>query len=211
MPLAGGFARDGECTAAPMHSIAVMAVRSALLGKGHIAMTIDQGARYGALSGRYADRRRYASPRRPIAYFDQSEQIPTVDEAGDRTALCSRSTGRGLARGRCHGAVHAGRGRQCASAARKMHHGRSLIAMSGIALMAFIDTSAAGRIARSRRSARKRCFTDLFHEDGVRVLRSRNPCERNAVASGDAVAAVLGRYSEENDLKRYGRERRRSM
>ncbi len=166
----------------------------ALLGKGHIAMTIDQGPemeRYqgvtpieGATLGAAA-----------VSYFDQSEQIPTVVK---------------LAVGRLSAPGEPERWRAGGVMVQFMpgeggvrERGEEVI-MKDIdkdvweRAAAFIETVQADELLDPAISQNTLLYR-LFHEDGVRVydpLPVRAACGCNA----ETIAAVLSRYTLE-DLK----------
>lgn len=167
---------------------------AALLGKGHIAMTIDQGPdmeRYQGVTPIEGETLAKAA----IAYFDQSEQIPTVVK---------------LAIGRLSlpGAEEAWR---AGGVMAQFMPGEGGVRERGEEVimgeldrdvwdrtMAFIDTVQPDELLDPAISPETLLYR-LFHEDGVRVYDPQ-PVRAECSCSGEAVAAVLGRYSQ-GDLK----------
>ena len=163
----------------------------AILGKGAIALTIDQGPdmdRYQGVTPIEGETLADAA----VAYFGQSEQIPTVV----RLAVGRIQTPGGAEQWRAGGLmaqfVPQEGGRERGESTRLT--GEDLDAWERAS--AFIETTQDDELLDPSISAETLLYR-LFHEDGVRVfdaLPLRAACGCNA----DKIAAVLSRYSRED-------------
>lgn len=191
--LVADYATDGALRATASFDQEAAAVRGlgALIGNGHMAITIDQGAdmdRYQGVTPLDGD----TLARAAVSYFDQSEQIPTaVKLAVGRVMLPGKGEvwraggiiaqfvpGEGGARERGEAALNAPEGLEMWERAA-----------------AFLETTQADELLDPSLST-ERLLYRLFHEDGVRVFKPSNlhaECGCNA----DKIAAVLGRYTTE--------------
>ena len=165
---------------------------AALIGKGHIAMTVDQGPdmeRYQAVTSIEGDSLSAAA----IAYFDQSEQIPTVIKlavgriaepgAGERWraggVMAQFMPGEGGTRERGEEVIMGAFDQEIWE--------RSA---------AFVETVQADELLDPAISP-ERLLYRLFHEDGVRVFDAQ-PLHRGCSCNSGKIAAVLERYSEDD-------------
>lgn len=164
----------------------------ALLGKGSIVMTIDQGAdmdRYQGVTPIEGETLAEAA----IAYFDQSEQIPTViklavgriqapgeEETWRAGGLMAQFVpGEGGTRARGEAALQTAEDQETWDRAA-----------------AFVETTQADELLDPSISAETLLYR-LFNQDGVRVFepqRLRAECSCNR----DKISAVLSRYTEED-------------
>lgn len=160
----------------------------ALLGKGAIALTIDQGPhmdRYQGVTPLEGETLADAA----VAYFGQSEQIPTVV----RLAVGRVQTPGGAARWRAGGLmaqfVPQEGGRERGEAQRLTHEYMDQWDRA----RAFIETTQDDELLDPAISAETLLYR-LFHEDGVRVF---DPLPLRAACGCGAgkIAAVLSRYS----------------
>ncbi|MHA7871320.1 MAG: Hsp33 family molecular chaperone [Hyphococcus sp.] len=162
---------------------------AALLGKGHIAMTIDQGAdmdRYQGVTPIEGDDLGAAA----VSYFDQSEQIPTVVKL---------AVGRLSAPGRPEQWRAGGIMAQFMPGEGGARERGEEVIMSDLdrevwdRTAAFLETVQADEMLDPAISAETLLYR-LFHEDGVRVYDPQ-PIRAECSCSGDAIEAVLSRYS----------------
>lgn len=162
---------------------------AALMGKGHLALTIDQGPdmeRYQGVTpieGRSLEEA-------AVGYFDQSEQIPSaVRLAVGRVILPGRP-----AVWRAGGVIvqfmpGEGGTRERGEAVLKSAEDREAWDRAA----AFLNTTQADELLDPGLSPEELLYR-LFHEDGVRVFEAqaiRSACACNA----DKIAAVLSRYT----------------
>lgn len=163
----------------------------ALLGKGHIAMTIDQGPemeRYqgvtpieGATLGAAA-----------VSYFDQSEQIPTVVKL---------AVGRLSSPGKPEMWRAGGVMVQFMPGEGGVRERGEEVIMKDVdqdvwdRTAAFVETVQADELLDPAISPQTLLYR-LFHEDGVRVYDPQ-PVRAVCSCNGETIAAVLGRYSQE--------------
>ena len=187
--VAGGALR-GMAKAAPDLPAEARGI-AALTGKGHIAMTIDQGPdmeRYQAVTPIEGEALSDAA----VAYFDQSEQIPTVIRlavgriaepgAGERWraggVMAQFVPGEGGARERGEDVIMGAFDREIWE--------RSA---------AFVETVQADELLDPAISP-ERLLYRLFHEDGARVFDAQ-PVHHDCGCNSGKIAAVLERYGEE--------------
>ncbi len=163
----------------------------ALLGEGHIVMTIDHGAdmeRYqGVTPIEGADLAEAA-----IAYFAQSEQIPTVV----RLAVGRLSTPGEPDRWRAGGIMAQfvpgeGGTRERGEEILQSEEDRDVWAR----VAAFVGTAKDDELLDPAISAETLLYR-LFHEDGVRAFAPQ-PVRAECGCNGEKIAAVLSRYSED--------------
>ncbi|MEE2690420.1 MAG: Hsp33 family molecular chaperone [Pseudomonadota bacterium] len=160
----------------------------ALLGAGHIALTIDQGPdmeRYQGVTPIEGD----SLARAAISYFDQSEQIPTAVKL---------AVGRVYRPGegetwRAGGVIvqfmpGEGGGRERGEAVLKAPEDRDLWERAAVLL----ETTQADELLDPDLSAETLLYR-LYHEDGVRVFEPK-PVRAECSCSADKIAAVLERY-----------------
>jgi molecular chaperone Hsp33 len=174
---------------------------AALMGKGHLAITIDQGPdmeRYQGVTpieGRTLEEA-------AIAYFDQSEQIPTAvklavgkvyrqgggEEWRAGGVIVQFMPGEGGARERGEAVLKSDEDEEAWSRAS-----------------AFLNTTQADELLDPGLTAEDLLFR-LFHEDGVRVFNAR-PLIARCSCNADKIAAVLSRYTADDlaDLADDGR------
>jgi molecular chaperone Hsp33 len=162
-----------------------------LLGKGHVAMTIDQGP----------DRERYQGvtaldghslSAAAITYFDQSEQIPTVVKlaVGRLSAPGQPESWRG---GGLMVQFMPGEG-------GTRERGEEIIMSEDDRdqwerAAAFVETIQADELLDPEISAETLLYR-LFHEDGVRIYDPQ-PVKAACGCNSDKIASVLKRYSED--------------
>ncbi|NWG92730.1 MAG: Hsp33 family molecular chaperone [Parvularculaceae bacterium] len=164
---------------------------AALMGKGHLALTIDQGPdmeRYQGVTPLEGGTLEEAA----IAYFDRSEQIPTAV----RLAV-GRVTRKGEGEAWRAGGVIAqfipgeGGARERGEAALKSAEDQEAWDRAA----AFLNTTRADELLDPELPPEELLYR-LYHEDGVRVFEAkaiRADCSCNA----GKIAAVLSRYSPE--------------
>lgn len=163
-----------------------------LLGEGSIVMTIDQGAdmdRYQGVTPIEGESLAEAA----VAYFDQSEQIPTVV----KLAVGRIQTAGGEETWRAGGLMAQfvpgeGGSRERGEAMLLSADDRETWDRAA----AFVETVQADELLDPAISAETLLYR-LFHEDGVRVfdaqaLRADCSCNR------DKISAVLARYTQED-------------
>ncbi len=187
---AGGALRATAKYDADMVGNAPTGPAGALLGKGHLAMTVDQGPdmeRYQGITALTENSLAAAA----VSYFDQSEQIPTVV----KLAVGNLSVPGQDPVWRAGGMIvqfMPGEG-------GVRERGEEIIMSDGDRdiwerAVAFMQTIKADELLDPEISAQTLLYR-LFHEDGVRIYDPqlvRADCSCN----GDKVAAVLARYSE---------------
>lgn len=162
----------------------------ALLGRGHIAMTIDQGPemeRYQGVTPLESGTLAAAA----VAYFDQSEQIPTAVKLA-----VGKVTRPGAAPAWRAGGIiiqfvpGEGGGRERGEAALNAAEDRETWERAA----ALLETTQADELLDPSLSAETLLYR-LYHEDGVRVF-SRTPVRAECSCNAGKIAAVLQRYSE---------------
>lgn len=173
----------------------------ALMGKGHLAITIDQGPdmeRYQGVTPIEGKTLEEAA----IAYFNQSEQIPTAvklavgkvyrpgggEEWRAGGVIVQFMPGEGGARERGEAVLRSDEDDEAWSRAS-----------------AFLNTTQADELLDPGLTAEDLLYR-LFHEDGVRVFEAR-PVAARCSCNADKIAAVLSRYAAEElaDLAEDGR------
>ncbi|MEX0645490.1 MAG: Hsp33 family molecular chaperone [Parvularculaceae bacterium] len=162
-----------------------------LVGRGHMAMTIDQGPdteRYQGVTSIEGASLADAA----VAYFDQSEQIPTAV----MLAVGSVKRPRGAESWRAGGIIAQfmpGEGgvRERGEAVLKAPEDRELWERAA----AFLATTQADELLDPGVSAETLLYR-LFHEDGVRVFEPR-PVRAACSCNAEKISAVLERYSAE--------------
>ncbi len=165
---------------------------TALIGKGHIVMTIDQGEdmeRYQGVTPIEGTSLAEAA----VAYFAQSEQIPTAI----RLAVGRMSTPGEPDRWRAGGIMAQfvpgeGGTRERGEEILKSEDDRDVWARAA----AFVETTKDDELLDPMISAETLLYR-LFHEDGVRAFTPQ-PVHGECGCSGDKIAAVLSRYSEDD-------------
>ncbi|MEM8936340.1 MAG: Hsp33 family molecular chaperone [Pseudomonadota bacterium] len=158
----------------------------ALLGKGHIAMTVDQGPdmeRYQGVTPLEGDTMAAIG----VGYFAQSEQIPTALKLAVGRIAAPGETERWRAGGVMAQLTPAEGGVRGAPSATDPDDEESWLRAA-----AFIDTIADDELLDPAISA-ERLLYRLFHEDGVRVFDPQ-PVRAQCRCNSDKIAAVLGRY-----------------
>jgi molecular chaperone Hsp33 len=163
----------------------------ALLGKGHIVMTIDQGAdmeRYQGVTPIEGGNLAEAA----VAYFKQSEQIPTVI----RLAV-GRVSAPGEPESWRAGGIMAqfvpgeGGTRERGEEILKSDDDRDVWAR----VAAFVGTAKDDELLDPAISAETLLYR-LFHEDGVRAFEPQ-PVRAECGCKAEKISAVLSRYSED--------------
>lgn len=165
---------------------------AALLGKGHVVMTIDQGAdmeRYQGVTP--LDGKDLSSA--AVSYFNQSEQIPTAirlavgrvvrpgapDEWRAGGIMAQFVPGEGGTRERGEDAAMSGDEREVWDRAA-----------------AFVQSTQDDELLDPEISAETLLFR-LFHEDGVRVFDAK-PVRAACGCNSEKIEVVLGRYTEDD-------------
>ncbi len=164
---------------------------AALLGKGHIVMTIDQGPEMERYQG-VTSIEGASLAEAAIAYFDQSEQIPTVVKlaVGKLSAPGARDQWRA-------GGIMVqfvpgeGGSRERGDETLMNEEDRDVWERAA----AFAQTAKDDELLDPAISAETLLYR-LFHEDGVRVFDPQ-PVRADCRCNGEKIAAVLGRYSED--------------
>lgn len=165
---------------------------AALMGKGHLALTIDQGPdmeRYQGvtpLEGRTLEEA-------AIAYFDRSEQIPTAVKLAVGKVM-RPGTG---AHWRAGGVIvqfmpAEGGSRERGEAALKSDEDREIWDRAA----AFLNTTQADELLDPALTPEELLFR-LYHEDGVRVFEP-NIVRAACGCNSGKIAAVLSRYSTDD-------------
>lgn len=163
----------------------------ALLGKGHIAMTVDQGPdmeRYQAVTPIEGDTLSAAA----ISYFDQSEQIPTVIKLAVGR-IAEPGTGEHWRAGGVMAQFIPGEGgvRERGEEVIMGDFDQEIWERSA----AFVETVQADELLDPAISPETLLYR-LFHEDGVRVFDAQ-PVHHACGCNSGKIAAVLERYSED--------------
>lgn len=163
---------------------------AALLGDGHIAMTIDQGAdmeRYQGVTPIEGDTLADAA----VAYFAQSEQIPTVVKLAVGKISLPGQPERWRAGG-IMAQFMPGEGgtRQRGEEMLLSEDDRDIWERAA----AFIETTQHDELLDPAVSIETLLYR-LFHEDGVRVF-SAQPVKAACACTYEKIAAVLERYEE---------------
>jgi len=165
---------------------------SALMGKGHLAMTIDQGPdmeRYQGVTPIEGKTLEEAA----VGYFDQSEQIPTavrlavgkVIKAGESEAwraggiIVQFMPGEGGSRERGEAVLSSDDDRETWDRAA-----------------AFLKSTQADELLDPALAPEELLFR-LYHEDGVRVFEAK-PIRAACACNAGKISAVLSRYTAED-------------
>ena len=168
------------------------AVIGDLIGKGHVAMTIDQGPdmeRYQGVTPIEGDNLAAAA----VAYFDQSEQIPT---------LVKLAVGRLSAPGQPDQWRAGGLMAQFVPGEGGLRERGEEVVMNADdretweRASAFVETVQADELLDPSISAETLLYR-LFHEEGVRVFDSQT-VRAECGCNGDKIATVLERYGEDD-------------
>jgi len=163
----------------------------ALLGKGHIVITIDQGAdmeRYQGVTPIEGAGLAEAA----VAYFSQSEQIPTVIRLAVGRVSAPGEPDRWRAGGIMAQFVPGeGGARERGEEILKSDDDRDVWARAA----AFVGTAKDDELLDPAISAETLLYR-LFHEDGVRAFAPQ-PVRAECGCNGEKIAAVLSRYSED--------------
>ncbi len=167
------------------------AVGPSLLGKSHIVMTIDQGAdmeRYQGVTPLDGASLSQAA----VAYFDQSEQIPTAV----RLAVGRISAPGEPEQWRAGGIMAQfvpgeGGARERGEEVLMSHDDQDLWDRAN----AFVQSAEDDELLDPGISSETLLYR-LFHEDGVRVF-DRQEIRADCSCNSDKIEAVLGRYGEE--------------
>ena len=164
---------------------------AALLGKGHIVMTIDQGPdmeRYQGVTPLEGASLAAAA----IAYFDQSEQIPTVVKLAVGRLSAPGAPDQWRAGGIMAQFVPGEGGvRERGEEMLMDEDDRDVWERAA----AFVETTKDDELLDPAISAETLLYR-LFHEDGVRVFDPQ-PVLADCNCNGEKIAAVLSRYSED--------------
>lgn len=164
----------------------------ALLGKGHLALTIDQGPDMELYQG-VTPLEGASLERAAVAYFDQSEQIPTaVRLAVGRIARPGEPE-----RWRAGGAIvqfmpGEGGSRERGEAVIKTEEDQEAWDRAA----AFLLSTAADELLDPAIGAETLLYR-LFHQDGVRVFPAKL-VRADCRCSADRIGAVLTRYAPED-------------
>ncbi|MBL4619149.1 MAG: Hsp33 family molecular chaperone [Marinicaulis sp.] len=188
------YSAGGALRATAKHDVNLLGVLTgpagALLGKGHLAMTVDQGPdmeRYQGITALTENSLAAAA----VSYFDQSEQIPTVV----KLAVGHLSVPGQDPAWRAGGMIV-----QFMPGEGGVRERGEEIIMSdddrGIweRAVAFTHTIKVDELLDPAISPQTLLYR-LFHEDGVRIYDPQ-PVRADCSCNGDKVAAVLARYSE---------------
>lgn len=191
--LVADYASDGAVRAtASLNGAAASRGLARLMGKGHLAITIDQGPdmeRYQGVTpieGRTLEEA-------AVGYFDQSEQIPTAV----RLAVGKVYRPGGDEEWRAGGVIvqfmpGEGGARERGEAVLKSEEDEEAWSRAA----AFLNTTQADELLDPGLTAEDLLFR-LFHEDGVRVFEPR-PLSARCSCNADKIAAVLSRYAPED-------------
>ena len=164
---------------------------AALLGKGHVAMTIDQGAEMERYQG-VTPIEGASLADAAVAYFAQSEQIPTVVQlAVGKISLPGQAE-----RWRAGGIMAQFMPGEGGSRAR----GEEMLMSqedreNWERAAAFIETTQHDELLDPAVSVETLLYR-LFHEDGVRVFDAQ-PVHAHCECNQNKIAAVLERYAED--------------
>lgn len=200
--LVADYVSDGAIRAtASVAGAAATRGLAALMGKGHLALTIDQGPdmeRYQGVTPIEGKTLEEAA----VGYFDQSEQIPTavklavgkISRPGEGEAwraggvIVQFMPGEGGARERGEASLKSAEDQETWDRAA-----------------AFLNTTQADELLDPGLSPEELLYR-LYHEDGVRVFEAR-PIRAACSCSAGKISAVLSRYSAEDlaDLSHDGR------
>ncbi|MBI1365529.1 MAG: Hsp33 family molecular chaperone [Alphaproteobacteria bacterium] len=163
----------------------------ALMGKGHIALTIDQGPdmdRYQGVTSLDADNLAAAA----VAYFDQSEQIPTALKLAVGRVSRPGERERWRAGGVIAQFVPSEGGERARGEAALTSEADS---ETWNRAAAFLETTEADELLDPGVSAETLLYR-LYHENGVRVFRP-SPLRAECHCNAGKIAAVLARYDED--------------
>jgi len=185
------YAADGALRAmASVHGVPGEAGFEALLGKGHIAITIDQGAdmeRYQGVTPIEGEKLEKAA----VAYFMQSEQIPTIIRLAVGKISRPGAGDEWRAGGIMAQFIPAEGGtRERGEEILKSEDDKEMWDRAA----AFVESTQADELLDPSISTDTLLYR-LFHEDGVRVFEPtgvRAECGCNA----EKIGAVLSKYSE---------------
>jgi molecular chaperone Hsp33 len=193
--LVADYASDGAVRAtASVNGAAAARGLAALMGKGHLAITIDQGPEMDRYQGVTPIEGRTLEEA-AVGYFDQSEQIPTAV----KLAVGKVYRPGGGEEWRAGGLIvqfmpGEGGARERGEAVLKSAHDEEAWSRAA----AFLNTTQADELLDPGLRAEDLLFR-LFHEDGVRVFEAR-PLAARCTCNAGKIAAVLSRYAAE-DLK----------
>lgn len=165
---------------------------AALIGKGAIAITIDQGAdmeRYQGVTPIEGDTLADAA----VAYFKQSEQIPTVIKLSVGR-IATPGAGEVWRAGGIMAQFVPGDGGVRERGEAELLSGEDREVWERAA--AFVETTQSDELLDPSISTETLLYR-LFHEDGVRVY-DPSPVRHDCSCSGDKIAAVLERYSPDD-------------
>jgi molecular chaperone Hsp33 len=191
--LVADYSSDGALRAtASIGGPAALRGLASLMGKGHLAITIDQGPDMDRYQGVTPIEGRTLEEA-AIGYFDQSEQIPTairlavgkVYRPGEGEVwraggvIVQFMPGEGGARERGEAALRSVEDEEAWSRAAS-----------------FLNTTQDDELLDPALTAEDLLYR-LFHEDGVRVFEAR-PLRAACSCNAGKIAAVLARYSPED-------------
>ncbi len=162
-----------------------------LMGKGHLALTIDQGPdmdRYQGVTPIEGKTLEEAA----VSYFDQSEQIPTAVRLAVGKVM---RPGEGAV-WRAGGVIAQfmpgeGGARERGEAVLKSEEDREIWDRAA----AFLNSTQADELLDPSLSPEELLYR-LYHEDGVRVFEAK-PVRAACACNADKIAAVLSRYSKD--------------
>ncbi len=163
-----------------------------LFGKGHIVMTIDQGPdmeRYQGVTPIEGSSLAEAA----ISYFDQSEQIPTMVKLAVGRLSSPGEPDRWRAGGIMAQFVPGEGGTRERGEEMLMSEDDQDVWTRAAA---FVQTTEDDELLDPSISTETLLYR-LFHEDGVRVFDAL-PVHAECSCNGEKIAAVLGRYSQED-------------
>lgn len=160
---------------------------AALLGKGHVAMTIDQGPDMERYQG-VTPLKGASLAEAAVSYFDQSEQIPTAIKLAVGRLAAPGQPDRWRAGGIMAQFVPGERGEETSTSAAESDLWERAAA--------FIETVQDDELIDPSISAETLLYR-LFHEDGVRVFEPQ-PVRAECGCHEGKIAAVLQSYSSED-------------
>ncbi len=191
--LVADYSADGNLRAtASVGDVAAARGLADLMGKGHLALTIDQGPdmeRYQGVTPLDHESLENAA----VAYFDQSEQIPTAV----RLAVGRVSGGGRKDEWRAGGVII----QFMPSEGGSRERGEAEIRTASDQeewdrAAAFLQTTQADELLDPMLAPETLLYR-LFHEDGVRVHPTR-PVRAQCACNSEKIAAVLARYSDDD-------------
>lgn len=186
---AGGAVR---ATANISGEIADLQTFGALIGKGHLAITVDQGPEMERYQG-VTELKGETLSDTAVAYFDQSEQIPTAV----KLAVGRISRPGEPEQWRAGGIIAQlvpGEGGQRERGEASLSAQDDLMAWERAA--AFLETTQADELLDPEISAETLLYR-LFHEDGVRVFQPTS-VKAECGCNSDKIGVVLSRYTRED-------------